>query len=216
MNCRIRRKNQLSGKTHPLYSKNITLTSSDNNIGIKFAALSYVHPEKKKYAYKLKVRDANLIDNDKCYVYLAEITQSDGTKRSYYKAYTPEQAAANNATLAKFYLKNDQVDTEREYYTLVDTVGSTLSSGVLENAHRVALGDGVQHMTSVNLRNYVTDDIDAFALIDASRNLYQNVDDLSGKTVKVYRERQGNSTECLYENFNEWFQLPRNRYWNRL
>ena len=35
-----KKKKQLSGKTHPLYSKNITLTSSDNNIGIKFAALS--------------------------------------------------------------------------------------------------------------------------------------------------------------------------------
>ena len=38
---------------------------------------------------------------------------------------------------------------------------------------RQALGDGVQHMTSINLRNYVTDDIDAFALVDASRDLYQ-------------------------------------------
>ena len=62
-------------------------------------------------------------------------------------------------------------------------------------------------MTSVNLRNYVTDDIDAFALIDASRDLYQNVDDLSGKTVKVYRERQGNSTECLYENSTSGFNF---------
>lgn len=179
------------------------IEGAPTNFGTNYSTTSQL----KKYAYKLKVRDANLIDNDKCYVYLAEITQSDGTKRSYYKAYTPEQAAANNATLAKFYLKNDQVDTEREYYTLVDTVGSTLSSGVLENAHRVALGDGVQHMTSVNLRNYVTDDIDAFALIDASRNLYQNVDDLSGKTVKVYRERQGNSTECLYENSTSGFNF---------
>ena len=179
------------------------IEGTPTNFGTNYSTTSQL----KKYAYKLKVRDANLIDNDKCYVYLAEITQSDGTKRSYYKAYTPEQAAANNATLAKFYLKNDQVDTEREYYTLVDTVGSSLSSGVLVNAHRVALGDGVQHMTSVNLRNYVTDDIDAFALIDASRDLYQNVDDLSGKTVKVYRERQGNSTECLYENSTSGFNF---------
>lgn len=134
----------------------------------------------KKYVYKLKVRDANLIDNDSCYVYLAEITQADGTKRTYYKAYTKEQAAANNAKDAIFYLKSDQKDADNEYYTLIDTVGSTFTTGtlVLNNATRVALGDGVQHMTSINLRNYVTDDIDAFALVDASRDLYQNVDDL--------------------------------------
>ena len=163
----------------------------------------------KKYVYKLKVRDANLIDNDSCYVYLAEITQADGTKRTYYKAYTKEQAAANNAKDAIFYLKSDQKDADNEYYTLIDTVGSTFTTGtlVLNNATRVALGDGVQHMTSINLRNYVTDDIDAFALVDASRDLYQNVDDLSGKTVKIYRERQGNSTECLYENSTNGFNF---------
>ena len=59
-----KKKKQLSGKTHPLYSKNITLTSSDNNIGIKFAALSYVHPEKKKYAYKLEGFDKDWIYTD--------------------------------------------------------------------------------------------------------------------------------------------------------
>lgn len=162
-----------------------------------------------KYAYKLKVRDANLIDNDSCYVYTAEITQADGTKRPYYKAYTKAQAAANNAQEAIFYLKSDQKDADYEYYTLIDTVGSTVTPGtlVLNDAVRVALGDGVQHMTSVNLANNVPDDIDAFALVDASRDLYQNVDDLSGKTVKIYRERQGNSTECLYENSTSGFNF---------
>lgn len=55
---------QLAGDIHPLYSKRITLTSSDNNIGIEFAALSYIHPEKKRYAYKLEGFDKNWVYTD--------------------------------------------------------------------------------------------------------------------------------------------------------
>ncbi|WP_106830614.1 hybrid sensor histidine kinase/response regulator transcription factor [Parabacteroides pacaensis] len=59
-----RKQKQLAGNLHPLYSKNITLTSGDNNIGIEFAALSYVHPEKKRYAYKLEGFDKNWVYTD--------------------------------------------------------------------------------------------------------------------------------------------------------
>lgn len=55
---------QLAGGLHPLYSKHITLTHADNNIGIEFAALSYIHPEKKRYAYKLEGFDDNWIYTD--------------------------------------------------------------------------------------------------------------------------------------------------------
>lgn len=59
-----RKQEQLAGKYHPLYSKQITLTSSDNNIGIEFAALSYVHPEKNRYAYKLEGFDNTWVYTD--------------------------------------------------------------------------------------------------------------------------------------------------------
>ena len=59
-----RKQQQLAGNQHPLYSKHITLGSSDNNIGIEFAALSYIHPEKKRYSYKLEGFDKNWIHAD--------------------------------------------------------------------------------------------------------------------------------------------------------
>lgn len=58
------KKIRLAGHVHPLHSKHITLSSSDNNIGIEFAALSYVHPEKKRYAYKLEGFDTEWIHTD--------------------------------------------------------------------------------------------------------------------------------------------------------
>lgn len=59
-----RKQEELAGKYHPLYSKQITLTSSDNNIGIEFAALSYIHPEKNRYAYKLEGFDNTWVYTD--------------------------------------------------------------------------------------------------------------------------------------------------------
>ena len=55
---------QLSGGLHPLYSRHIVLSPSDNNIGIEFAALSYIHPEKKRYSYKLEGFDNNWVHTD--------------------------------------------------------------------------------------------------------------------------------------------------------
>lgn len=55
---------QLAGDLHPFYSRQIVLNSSDNNIGIEFAALSYIHPEKKRYSYKLEGFDKNWVHTD--------------------------------------------------------------------------------------------------------------------------------------------------------
>lgn len=60
----IKKQKQLAGDLHPLYSKHITLGASDNNIGIEFAALSYIHPEKKRYLYKLEGFDKNWVHTD--------------------------------------------------------------------------------------------------------------------------------------------------------
>lgn len=55
---------RLAGKFHPLYSKSITLTPDDNNIGIEFATLSYLHPEKNRYVYKLEGFDCDWVYTD--------------------------------------------------------------------------------------------------------------------------------------------------------
>lgn len=59
-----KKQKQLAGDFHPLYTRQITLTSSDNNIGIEFAALSYIHPEKKRYKFKLDGFDKNWVYTD--------------------------------------------------------------------------------------------------------------------------------------------------------
>lgn len=59
-----KKQKQLAGDFHPLYIRQITLTSSDNNIGIEFAALSYIHPEKKRYKFKLDGFDKNWVYTD--------------------------------------------------------------------------------------------------------------------------------------------------------
>lgn len=56
-----KKQKQLAGYLHPLHTKNITLSSSDNNLGIEFAALSYIHPEKRRYAYMLEGFDKDWI-----------------------------------------------------------------------------------------------------------------------------------------------------------
>lgn len=55
------RQKQLAGSLHPLHSKHITLSATDNNIGIEFATLSYIHTDKNKYAYKLDEFDDNWV-----------------------------------------------------------------------------------------------------------------------------------------------------------
>ncbi|MBP6169886.1 MAG: response regulator [Bacteroides sp.] len=45
---------RLSPDGHPSYSRKITLSHNDYHFGIEFATLSYKHPEKNRYAYKLE------------------------------------------------------------------------------------------------------------------------------------------------------------------
>lgn len=60
----VKKQKRLAGTIHPLYSKHITLTSDDNNIGIEFATLSYLRPEKNRYVYKLDGFDDDWVYTD--------------------------------------------------------------------------------------------------------------------------------------------------------
>ena len=72
-------------------------------------------PQLKREAYLLKVKDANLIDNDQ--LYLASVKDKDG--RYYYKAMKFDELDNYDAKLAVVYLKADQIVFDGE--TRIDT-----------------------------------------------------------------------------------------------
>ena len=160
----------------------------------------------KRTAYKLKVKDANLIDNDKVYVYLV----TEAGKTPYYKAMTAEQIAKLPATMkvkeARFYLKSDQIRGEgkEECYVLIDIYNGTANN--VDNGYvQAACEDGVGALSFLNLDNSATERASAFTLEDANVTLYRTI--ASGKTANIFRQR-GAAKEYLYEDCNNKILAP--------
>ncbi len=163
-------------------------------------------PQLKRTAYKLKVKDANLVDNDKVYVYLI----SEKGKNPYYKAMTSKQIAAlpagSSAKEAHFYLKSDQIRgaANEECYVLIDIYNGTTNetgNGYVQ-AH---CEDEVGALSYMNLDNIATERASAFTLDDADVILYRTI--AEAKTAKIFRQR-GTAKEYLYEDGNNKVNAP--------
>ena len=163
-------------------------------------------PQLKRTAYKLKVKDANLIDNDKVYVQL--VTETG--KIPYYKAITKEQIealpAGTTAKDARFYLKSDQIRGEgkEECYVLIDIYNGT--TNLTDNGYvQAACEDGVGALSFLNLDNSATERASAFTLEDVDVTLYRTI--AGAKTAKIFRQR-GVAKEYLYEDANNKVAAP--------
>ena len=162
-------------------------------------------PQLKRTAYSLKVKDANLVDNDKVYVYLV---QKYG-KTPYYQALTLTEkadleAAKATVTRAYFYMKADQVREGEIAYVLVDiNNGTTLetSNGFVQ-AH---CEDAVGELSFLGLDNTAEERASAFVLENVNIALYRTIE--SGKTAKIFRQR-GTAKEYLYEDTNNKVSAP--------
>ncbi|MDD4514959.1 DUF6383 domain-containing protein [Massilibacteroides sp.] len=132
--------------------------------------------ELEKTAYTIKVKDVNLIDNDKNFIALVE----EVGKPAYYKV-----VEAKDAT--KFYLKSDQVQGETEYYVLIDLQTPSVQAHV---------EDGTAKLNYTDLDNKPNDRASAFTLSVDPRPKYLSVE--NGSVVKIYRER-GTAKEFLFE-----------------
>ncbi len=172
----------------------------DFGTGVGVAGL----PQLKRTAYKLKVKDANLIDNDKVYVFLV----TEAGKTPYYKAMTKEQIAAlptgTTYKVANFYLKSDQIRNGEECYVLIDIFDgehNQTDNGYVQ-AH---CEDAVGALSFLNLDNSATERASAFTLEDVDVTLYRTI--AGAKTAKIFRQR-GAAKEYLYEDANNKVAAP--------
>lgn len=88
---------RISPDSHPDFGKKIILSHKDYNFGLEFATLSYKHPDKNRYAYKLEGFDKewNYVDSDNRSAYYTNM--KSGTYRFMVKG-TNENSFMNPAT----------------------------------------------------------------------------------------------------------------------
>lgn len=171
-------------------------------------------PQLVRNAYSLKVKDTNLIDNDKYYIYLVEAYGEN----PYYYAMTAKEAEAMNAlpstTVSKgvFYLKADQVKGNDKYYVLIDinksgldTTGSPIVTEPLNGVRQAHCIDNVGRLSYVGLNNIPSQRASAFAVGSEPVALYRAI--AADKTAKLYMQR-GTAREYLYEDCNNALNAP--------
>lgn len=172
-------------------------------------------PQLIRTGYTLKVKDVNLIDNDKYYVFLV----STYGELPYYYAMTDKEATELNAkastTVSKavFYLKADQVKGEEKYYVLIDINNSGLGTkesaltltGTANGLGQAHCLDNVGRLSSETLDNIASSRASAFAVGAENVSLYRTITD--AKTAKIFRQR-GTAKEYLYEDANNQVGAP--------
>lgn len=188
------------------------VTNNQFGYGAGIAAL----PQLVRNAYTLKVKDTNLIDNDKYYVYLVEAYGEN----PYYYAMTEREAAAMDAlasttvTKAVFYLKADQVKGEDKYYVLIDineggldTDASPLqlTNGLPNGIRQAHCIDNVGRLSYIGLNNIPSQRASAFAVGSEPVALYRTI--AADKTAKLYMQR-GTAKQYLYEDCNNALNIP--------
>lgn len=186
----------------------------DNQFG--YGAGIAALPQLVRSAYTLKVKDTNLIDNDKYYVYLVEAYGEN----PYYYAMTENEAAAMNAlasttvTKAVFYLKADQVKGNDKYYVLIDIneggLGTSaspwqLTNGIPNGIRQAHCIDNVGRLSYIGLNNIPSQRASAFAVGSEPVALYRTI--AADKTAKLYMQR-GTAKQYLYEDCNNALNIP--------
>ena len=145
-------------------------------------------PLLERQAYVLKVRDANLIDNDTTYVALV----TENGQNEYYKAMGIKDIRAGKGQLAQFYLKADQVNEETKYYTLVDIRYNTYLADV-RNGERIAkYVDANGFISHMDMDNQPSERLSAFALTVNDRPLYREITD---ETINLFNNQNEKAVE---------------------
>ena len=159
----------------------------------------------KRTAYTLKVKDSNLIDNEKVYIALKK-NATDG--KWYYAAVKEAEIDGENVKEAFFYLKADQIHKDAAgnvtdtCYVLVDVVNTdnrlTLSNGW----SKANVVDGLGLLRYSDLNDNPEDRASAFYFQNMVRKQYidmtEDYDMPMNNIVKIYR-KSGNAFEYLYE-----------------
>ncbi|MDY3069225.1 MAG: DUF6383 domain-containing protein [Parabacteroides sp.] len=150
--------------------------------------------ELERQAYVLKVRDANLVDNDTTYVALVK----EAGQNEYYKAMGIKDIRAGKGQIAQFYLKADQRNDGTKYYALVDTRLSSYWADVANGVRQAKYTDANGFVSYVDLDNEPTERASAFALETNDRPLYRTMPE---GNINLYREN-GGAEQNLFEDKN--------------
>ena len=146
-------------------------------------------PQLQRQAYVLKQRDVNLIDNDTMYVALVQ----EPGKNAYYKVMGINDIRGNKGTMAQFYLKSDQIDSENnEYYTLIDVRSNFAFPSYWNGVRQLNCTDSNGKVSYVDLDNEPQERASAFRLVTDNRPLYREVND---ETINLFN----NSGEKMIE-----------------
>ena len=149
-------------------------------------------PQLVRQRYVLKVKDANLIDNDTTYVALNTAEAANG----YYVAKGIKDIRENGlAILASFYLKNDQVDGDATCYALIDTRINNCCEDYWYGYRRASVVDANGYVEYNTLNNNPNDRVSAFALKENDRPLYRSIPEAN---VNFFRT-VGNVDQKLFE-----------------
>ncbi|MCD8193455.1 MAG: DUF6383 domain-containing protein [Tannerellaceae bacterium] len=149
-------------------------------------------PTLERTAYRIKVSDENLIDNDKTYIALLD----NGT----YVPMHEDDIAAGRGKLGIFYLKADQVlegENGEIAYVLIDLRrlnGEIDWSNGWQQAH---VYDGTGYLSYETLENNYKSRSSAFSIIVADRPLYRDLG-AADQVTKIYLER-GAAYEYIFE-----------------
>ena len=150
--------------------------------------------ELERQAYVLKVRDANLVDNDTTYVALVK----EAGQNEYYKAMGIKDIRAGKGQIAQFYLKADQRNDGTKYYALVDIRHSSYWADELNGVRQAKYTDANANLSHVDLDNEPSERASAFALVTNDRHLYRTMPE--GK-INLYRVN-GGAEQKLFEDRN--------------
>ena len=145
-------------------------------------------PQLERQAYVLKVRDANLVDNDTTYVALV----TENGQNEYYKAMGIKDIRAGKGQLAQFYLKADQVNDDAKYYALVDVRATTYWAEVNNGARIAKYVDANGFISHMDMDNQPSERLSAFALTVNDRPLYREVTD---ETINLFNNQNEKAVE---------------------
>jgi len=171
-----------------------------NSFGYAAAGL----PGLERKAYVIKVKDQNLIDNDR--IYVALVKEDDG--RYYYRALPESEIDGIDAHPAYFYLKADQFvnDTTEDAYVLVNINNPESDDLALENGWTKAEVESGANMGTIrtqNLEDEPNDVASAFFFAGIQVNQYIDIDedyavDLNGN-IKIFNGQN----EYLFEDLRD-------------
>ena len=145
-------------------------------------------PQLERQAYVLKVRDANLVDNDTTYVALV----TENGQNEYYKAMGIKDIRAGKGQLAQFYLKADQLNDTTKYYALVDIRENTYMPMVNNGARIAKYTDANGYISHMDMNNQPSERVSAFALVKNDRPLYREVTD---ETINLFNNQNEKAVE---------------------